>query len=153
MIKMSKKFYVSNLEELNEYEREHNKISYARLCDRVFSDMILCNNIAEVDEAIFDNVITGNLYDYVDDDGNYYTQEEFEQDEAGKIYEQCKDIYQWYIVNIAMSEEYIQKHFGDEFILTYSDVLDCYILGVDHFGTGWDYVLTDLEPTTDYKAI
>ena len=150
---MSKKFYVSKLEELNEYEREHNKISFGRLCNRVFSDMILCNNITKIDESIFDNIVIGDLYDYTDDEGNYYTQEEFEQDETGKIYEQGKEIYQWYIVNVAMSEKYIQEHFGNEIILTYSDVLDCYILGVDHFGTIWDYVLTDLEPTTDYKEI
>ena len=35
----------------------------------------------------------------------------------------------------------------------YSEKLDVYVLDVTHFGTGWDYVLTDLEPTTDYKEI
>ena len=85
---MSKKFYVSNLEDLNEYERENNKISYARLCDRVFNNMVLCNNIVDVDETLFDNIICGDVCEYVDSEGNYYTREEFENDEESKIEEQ-----------------------------------------------------------------
>lgn len=39
------------------------------------------------------------------------------------------------------------EQFGKEFILYYIDELDMYILGVTHFGTSWDYVLTDIEPS------
>lgn len=34
--------------------------------------------------------------------------------------------------------EYLEKTFG--LLFTYSDLLDKYILCVDHFGTSWDYV-------------
>lgn len=150
---MAKKFYVSNFDDLNEYEKEHNRISYGRLCDRVFNSMILCNNILQVDEDCINNLICGDFYDYKDEDGNYYSREEYESDSDGKIYEEPKEFYQYYIVTIGFTEDYIQEHFGDELTLLYSDKLDNYILCVDHFGTGWGYVLTGLEPTTDFDAI
>lgn len=34
--------------------------------------------------------------------------------------------------------EYLEQTFG--LLFTYSDLLDKYILCVDHFGTSWDYV-------------
>ena len=40
-----------------------------------------------------------------------------------------------------------KEELGKEFILYYIDELDLYILGVTHLGTGWDYVLTDIEPS------
>jgi len=52
-----------------------------------------------------------------------------------------------------MSEDYLQEHFGDNIILMYSDKLDNYILAVDHFGTSWTYVMTDLEPTTNLDDV
>lgn len=151
---MAKKFYISRLDDLSDYERQNNRISYARLCDRVFNSMILCNNILQVDECIADNLECGDFYDYKDEDGNYYTREEYEADKDGKIFEDARDFYQYFIVSLAFSDvDYIRDHFGDELTLLYSDKLDNYILCVDHWGTSWDYVLTDLEPTTDYKQV
>jgi hypothetical protein len=148
-----KKFYINNLEDLNEEEKRTNRVSYARLCDRLFDSMILCNNITDVDPEIFDNVVVGDLYEYRDNDGEYHTKEEYENDTTGDIYEEMTDIYQYFIVSPAMSEEYMQEHFGDNVILMYSEKLDNYILAVDHFGTSWTYVMTDLEPTTNFDEI
>lgn len=125
---MTGKLYVNSLEDLNDYEREHNRISYARLCNRVFSDMILCNNISNIDNDIWGNVVVGA--DYFDKYGN-------------------DEIYQYYIVNLNIDYEYIQQQYGNNLIIAYSNLLDCYILLVDHYGTSWDYVLTDIEPTTE----
>ena len=50
------------------------------------------------------------------------------------------EIYQYYIVNdygAQILEEYNE-------IVFYNDVLDMYVWGVTHWGTSWDYVLTDI---------
>lgn len=127
------KFYINNENDLNEYEKEHKKISYARLIKYLFSDMILCNDFYKADE---------NFEDYIES-GSYYDEET----------EEYKDIYQYFIVNLYSSctYDFIKKYCNNEIILFYSEKLDLYILGVDHLGTGWDYVLTDFEYTTEYE--
>jgi hypothetical protein len=113
------------MENLNEYEKEHNKISYKTLVERYFDNMILCNNIANNYEDL--EVVAGSDYDEEEDT--------------------YKDIYQYFIVDGCFNEEDLQK-VGEELgVVYYNSNLDLYILGVDHFGTGWDYVLTDIEPT------
>ena len=58
-------------------------------------------------------------------------------DEAG-------DIYQWYITDASQSDvEFLEKHF--KLLFSYSDMLDCFILCVNHYGTGWDYVACDVS--------
>lgn len=137
MKKEKLKFYVNNESKLNKYEREHKKISYATLINYLFSDLILCNNISsvlmEAGEYLEENQESGNYYD--DETGDY------------------NEIYQFFIVNFnsSCSYDFLKKYCNDEIILFYSEKLDAYILGVDHFGTAWDYVLTDFEYTTDYE--
>lgn len=126
-----------NTKDLNEYEKQHNKISYKRLIDRLFTDMILCNDITK----LFYNEIGGK-----------YTEPEVEIGCECDENDEYIDIYQYFIVDFnGFTYEYILKKYakqlGNEFILYYIEQLDLYILGVTHFGTGWDYVLTDIEPT------
>lgn len=133
------KMYV-NTKDLNEYEQKNNKISYKRLVDKLFTGMVRCNDIKKLfyckigDNYVMPNVEVGCDYD---DGLNEY------------IY-----IYQYFIVdfNNYTYEHILQKYakqLGEEFILYYIEELDLYILGVTHYGTGWDYVLTDIEPTDD----
>ena len=122
------KMYV-NFENLNDYEKEHNRISYKRLVERYFNNMILCNNIANNYEDL--EIVAGSDYDEEEDT--------------------YKDIYQYFIVDGCFDEEALQK-VGEELGVVYYDSnLDLYILGVDHLGTSWDYVLTDIEPTENYE--
>lgn len=135
------KFYVSNMEDLNEYEREHNKISYIRLINELFTDIILCNNISK----LFYNYIGDKYCEPLLEIGEDYNHET----------DEYLDIYQYFIVNCSsytyrLFEKY-REQLGNELILYYINELDIYILGVTHFGTSWDYVLTDIEPTTDYN--
>lgn len=62
----------------------------------------------------------------------------------------------WEIVNgefeEAIFQDYIISEYGYQFlrdytneIVFYNEKLDVYIWGVTHFGTGWDYVLTDIK--------
>lgn len=120
------KMYV-NMEKLNHYEKKHNRISFYTLIKAISYEMILCNNIAEVDQEIFCNEVIGTLYDEETDEYN--------------------DVYQYYIVNLACPIDILQKLNSDSLHILYSEKLDVYILAVTHFGTSWDYVLTDIEPT------
>lgn len=51
-------------------------------------------------------------------------------------------IFQDYIISESGYE--FLKDYTDE-IVFYNEKLDLYIWGVTHFGTGWDYVLTDVK--------
>lgn len=53
-----------------------------------------------------------------------------------------REVYQYYI--IPYSGYRFLKEFTDE-IVYYNEDLDMYVWGITHFGTSWDYVLTDIE--------
>ena len=92
--------------------------SYAEAVHWLHNSYVLCNNIPQIDETIWDNM----EFDLYDEETDCF-----------------EDIYQYYITDCSQSDvEYLQKHFELKF--TYSDKLDCYILCVDHFGTSWGYV-------------
>ena len=89
------------------------------------NSLILCNDIVEKDASVFDNL----RFDPYDEENDSYT-----------------EIYQWFLTDCTKSDvEYLEEHFG--LLFSYSDLLDLYILCVDHYGTAWDYVScdTDLE--------
>lgn len=98
--------------------------------------LILCNDITEIDNSVYENQRFSNWI-------NWETGEECDADDekATEV-----DIYQWYLTDCTEDAvKFLEKHFG--LLFTYSDLLDLYVLCVDHFGTGWDYVEveTDLE--------
>ena len=133
------KFYIGNEEKLNEYEKEHKKISYKTLIDYLFNDsLIICNDITK----LFYQTVNGEYIEPIIEVGQDYDEEA----------DEYKDIYQYFIVDFYSSNlDFMKKYCQNEIVLYYIDFLDTYILGVDHFGTAWDYVLTDFEYTTDYE--
>ena len=95
---------------------------------------------------------SGNEYIYfVDDDGNEITGDAAEKIDAriDELEEQIDElenynepeIFQYYIISGAGAE--ILEDYTDE-IVYYNSVLDMYVWGVTHWGTSWDYVLTDI---------
>ena len=105
---------------------------------------VLCNNLVEKDLSLYENA-RFSLFYYEDEDGNVYEDED-EINEDVHYFESSHDIYQWFITDCTTEQvEYLEEHFG--LLFTYSDLLDCYILCVDHYGTNWYYVScgTDLE--------
>lgn len=119
------------IEKRNEIEKQTGKASYSTLVDRFVDNLVLCNNILELDEFLFDNIV------------------------VGKIGEDT-EIYQAYIIDIAnYNIEYLQENLENtnDIIIAYSELLDCYVLLVDHFGTSWDYVYTDIELTDNLDEI
>ena len=52
------------------------------------------------------------------------------------------EIFQYYIISQYTAEK-LQKHTNE--VILYNEGLDIYLFGVTHFGTSWDYVLTDIK--------
>ena len=61
-----------------------------------------------------------------------------EEDEDGYF----NEVYQYYIITDA-GAKFLQD-FTDEIVYYHND-LDMYVWGITHFGTSWDYVLTDIK--------
>lgn len=120
-------------EKLNSEELKTGKVSYARAIKNLVGDIVLCNNIANIDYDIFSNIINDNYYDKDD--------EEYEDNE----------FYQYYLCNL---DEWQKNRLKEtDVIISYSDVLDCDVLMVDHYGTSWDYVMTDIEWTENIDEL
>jgi hypothetical protein len=58
--------------------------------------------------------------------------------------DEYQEIYQWYIIT-EYGARFLQEH-TDE-IVYYHEEMDMYVWGITHFGTSWDYVLTDIKLT------
>lgn len=118
------------MEELNEEEKRTNRISYRRLIERI-GRVWLFNNAPKLSDYDFEFVLNS---DYDEENDEYI------------------DIYQYYLIEI---DPYMIEKLNDlkckDLIIAWSDTLEEYVLFVDHFGTSWDYVMTDIEPTENYE--
>ena len=123
--------------ELSEEEIERNRISFRTLA-KCF-DAVLCNNILDVDEFLFDNIVSGSLTTYYDENGNEITEDEYYEDE--NAYEEQDEVYQWFIVS-DNAKDLLEE--ANQLVL-YSEKLDCYIWGVTHWGTSWSMVFTTIK--------
>lgn len=141
------------------------------------NDMVLCNKLPEIDPSVWDNMMpviditkssdtpdecphcgSVKVYPYIDEDGDetdewkcefcgHVWNPDDEKDDDGYYAE----IFQWLITDCSESDvQYLRETFG--LLFTYSDLLDCYILCVTHWGTGWDYVdWTTTNPNAERK--
>ena len=81
--------------------------------------LIMCNNIPQIDPTVIDNA-------------RFAWYDEETETEA--------EVFQWFITDCTQWDvEYLEEHFPG-LLFTYSDLLDCFILCVDHFGTAWEGV-------------
>lgn len=77
------------------------------------NDYVLCNNITSIDPSIYDN--------------------------ARFNFDDNTEIFQWYLTDASIFDiKYLENTFG--LLFTYSDVLDLFVLCVNHFGTAWSHV-------------
>lgn len=129
------------LKDMGEYEKEQGYASYRTIVKRFIGDLVLCNNIVNIDDSIYDNMQNG--FHYVDDEGNERTEEEYQNDTTWTIDIEYDDIYQYYLCNVSQFDK--EQALKAGLILSYSDMLDCDVLCVNHYGTSWDYVLTDAK--------
>lgn len=104
------------------------KTTYAEAVKWLHNSIILCNNITEIDPSIDYNF----RFDQYDEEEDSYV-----------------DIYQYFITDCSQSDvEYLEKYFDLKF--SYSNLLDKYILCVDHCGTSWDYVACPVNNVDEF---
>ena len=106
--------------EVSEYGLKNGYLDYHTL-SKMVGDCVLNNYIFEY--AGYENWALENGMEE-DDEGNY------------------QEVYQYYIVSDGGAR--ILADHTDE-IVYYHEELDMYLWGITHFGTRWDYVLTDIE--------
>ena len=120
------KMYVRK-EDLNEKELKTGKVSYKRVVERYIGPVILCNNIENLDESIFENIPS--------------------YDEEDK-----KEIFQYYLCNAFNVSEFQKDWLAQNgVVISYSDMLECDVLMVTHCGTSWDDVITNVEWTENLE--
>ena len=107
-------------QEVSEYGLEHGYLDYLTL-SKIVGDCILNNNIYE-------------FAGY----GTWELESGEEESEDGYFL----DVYQYYI--ITGSGARFLGEYTDELVY-YHEELDMYLWGITHFGTSWDYVLTDIK--------
>jgi hypothetical protein len=129
---ITKLFYSTINGEHNEPEQENGYI----------------DNSDEINALLDQNETLINTRDNSDDDAQIeYINEQIEIiiekiEELEREQDEQPEIYQYYIVSDS-GAEIIKQYTNDP--LYYLPVLDCYVWGVTHWGTSWDYVLTDCK--------
>lgn len=121
--------------EVSHYGREHGYLDYYTL-SKILGDVILNNNLMTFDGLEWELVSGEDVYG-CDVDGEPC---DIESDECYNIYP--INVYQTYI--ISESGYQFLNRYTDE-IVYYNEELDLYLWGITHFGTSWDYVLTDIK--------
>ena len=176
MKKWTSKYFYGN--KISEYGLQRGYVDYRTLAK--CGDMVLCNDITKLfyssinGEYIEPNQVNGfidnqdeidelqeklddllDLFKEVDDPT---TEKEIEnqidqlQEQIDELQDeqdnQGKEIFQYYIIDSQLAQ--ILQEWTNE-IIYYIDFLDIYIWGVTHWGTSWDYVLTNIE--IDLKGV
>ena len=121
---ITSKYFFGN--EISKYGVENKRVDYRTLAKSF--DCILNNDIMQVleNKGFYFEEVNGNTYD---------------EEEDSYI-----DIYQYYI--ISESGYRILSEYTNE-IVYYNDELDIYIWCITHYGTSWDYVLTEIKIDLD----
>lgn len=159
--------------EISDYGKKHHRVDYMALAKSF--DCIDACRLMEVypDYDDYWTVENGQRYYYKDSDENEYTYDEAqsriaelndELDELNYLEEltaeqeerieeiendieslqeiRFRDYYDYCIISKDGAE--ILKYWTDEYVI-YNSELDLYVWGLDHCGTQWSYVLTDIE--------
>lgn len=163
----SSKYFCGN--EISKYGQEKGYVDYSTLAKSF--DCVLNNDIISKTLNIgYWETYNGSEYYYEDNDGNTYDEqskqekieelrekmEELDADENSSEYkaleekiddlesmtENYYDVFQYYIISSQGAA--ILADYTDE-IVWYNEDLDMYVWGVTHYGTSWDYVLTDIK--------
>ena len=124
---ISSNYFYGN--EVSQYGQQHGYVDYRTLA-RAF-DAVLVNDITK----LFYCDINGEW-----NEPEYYNGSEYWTDEDGN--ETYNEIYQYYIIDWNGAD--LLQRWTDE-IVYYLPALDMYVWGVTHYGTSWDYVLTDIK--------
>ena len=104
------------------------------------------DEIEELENKISD---TEEKMEELDEKSNDYKVLESEIDEIQSRIDELQnqqdyppEVFQWYIVD-GNGADIIKEYTDDP--LYYNEALDMYLWGVTHYGTSWDYVITDVK--------
>jgi hypothetical protein len=127
--------------EVSDYGLKNGYVDY-RTLSKAF-DMVLNNSIIEETRKMdmYWEIVNGSDVRYYDKVKDEYVECD-EIEEWDNIEECYSEIYQYYIISDRGYD--ILSDLTDEIVFYNSD-LDMYIWGVTHWGTSWDYVLTDIK--------
>ena len=131
------KYFCGN--KISDYGLEHKRVDYGTLA-KAF-DAVLCNDITKLFYRNINNeyMEPEQVNGYIDNSDKI--EELQEQIEELEEQDNQQEIYQYYIISDS-GAELIKKYTNDP--LYYIEYLDIYVWGVTHYGTSWDYVLTDI---------
>lgn len=153
MLTMYTNYFYGN--KVSDYGIQHKRVDYATLAkafDAVLNNEIMSKTmdigyweqesgfidnsaeIEELEEKIEELEEQGDMEEEIEE-----LREKIEELEEEQDY--CHEIYQYYIVSDNGAE--LLKEINE--IVFYNEELDMYVWGVTHWGTSWDYVLTDIE--------
>ena len=138
-------------EKMGDYEKQQGYASYRTIINYFAGDIVLCNNIVEIDPTVYDNLLELEEEKYYNEEGEEITEEEYYEDENAYSEKEEHEIFQWYLCNLTSYEEEQLQKAG--IILSYSEKLDLDVICVDHWGTSWDYVLTDVKLFDTYEEL
>lgn len=117
--KLQSNYFYGN--EISEYGKECGWVDYRTLA-KAFQH-VLANGIMEATASIgWWDIYCGMEYDEENDS--------------------YAEIFQYYIID-AWGAELLEAWTNE--IVFYNEELDLYVWGVTHYGTSWDYVLTDIK--------
>lgn len=152
--------------EVSEYGQKMGYVDYRTLAESF--DAVLSNNI--IDETGWENWEQENGYidnseeieeieNEIEELENEITEESTDEEITKKIDElrdrieeleeeqdEQPEIFQYFIISDQGAE--ILRYWTDE-VIYYNSDLDLYVWGVTHWGTSWDYVLTDIKIERD----
>ena len=156
---MSKKelYFCGN--KVSEYGQEHNRVDYATFA-KAF-DAVLNNGIMstlenagyyfeQVGGMVDNSEEIEELQEQIDeleelDEITEEVQEKIDalQEQIDELEEEQEpgEVFQWFIV----SDNAVDILEMNNEIVYYCEEVDMYLWGVTHWGTGWDYVLTDIR--------
>ena len=127
----SEEYYEDNDGNRYTYDEKEEKVEELETKIREYEDTI--NEVMERDEDYEENHV------YIAMNENILRIEEEIEALEDAHYE---EIFQYYIISDNGAE--ILKDYTNE-IVFYNEALDMYVWGVTHWGTSWDYVLTDIR--------
>lgn len=143
---------------ISDYGIEHGRVDYATLVKNI--DIVMCNDFLNQTYDIgFWEQISGTVdnSDQIEEleeqieelEGRSGVEDQIEElenqiEELREEEERYPDVFQWFITDHAGAEV---LELNNE-IIYYNETLGLYLWGVTHWGTSWDYVLTDIKCNT-----
>ncbi len=138
---ITKLFYADINGEYNEPEQENGIIDNSEEIDELNEELeeIEEEQIALINADLENTPKYKELQERADEISEKIDELEREQDEQ-------REIFQYFIVSDSGAE--ILKNYTNDPVY-YLPALNCYVWGVTHWGTSWDYVLTDCKLELD----